>query len=72
MFKCHQYRKPYISEEQKLGLDKAGFFEKIQETYEELKERLADNGFDTVPRPIKNNFGGNFESEKTKYDNEEL
>lgn len=59
-------------EEQKLGLDKAGFFEKIQETYEELKERLADNGFDTVPRPIKNNFGGNFESEKTKYDNEEL
>lgn len=59
-------------EAQELKLNKQDFFEKIQETAQELKEKLEDQGKQTSPRLIQNIFGGNFESEKTKYGNEEL
>ena len=60
----------YFLEEQQLKLNKVEFFDKIQESHDDLKWKLKKNGYQIVPKPLAEKFGQAFESEKTKYSDE--
>ena len=49
-----------------MELTKQKFFEKIQETYDDLKSKLEEAGHRVVPTALQKSF--DFESEKTKYE----